>query len=475
VPFFQSENIQQCKKVSCPQLCEQQVYLVEETQSQGDVVGGYAWSGVYVYFGEIKYTDVSQEKLLNLASFVASLGGVFGVWTGMSVVTIVQALALCIEHMLNKCRRPAAWKNVKKAVNNSGYLGRPDWHGLLDFYLAKSWGWRLFWVIIIMGCCATFTFYCNDAYQTFVYNNTATGLSIRPTKSAPLPFIRFCHKDGHFNLTFIHQILKSLNMSNNETTSSYFYHILAIYSKVADHAVHQPGVIANGIPMFMKLFGKNSIHRLNLLDFLVNSSYSCQQTFASCSFNSQPFDCCANVHTYFMPIGFCHQLDPLKGAVQQLAGREGGASLHVKLHREEFLRADALLFGNRSYDSSLLVTFSESERLNLFDEIIYISPGTRNNIRLQMEEFEFVPGYEKKCVEVPPSLHVLDEQYSEELCYTECAYNVTRQSCGCDLPIYYDGKNISLGVYCSPFDLAAWVSKVTMSGISEGSEQTIVI
>jgi Amiloride-sensitive sodium channel len=434
-----------------------------------------ALSDVYVYFGELKYTEISQEKLMNPASFAANLGGVFGVWTGMSVVTIVQALAFCFEYMLNKFRRPAAWRDVKKAVDNSGYFGRPDWHGLLDLYLAKSWGWRLFWVTIIMGCCATFTFYCNDAYQSFMYHNTATGLSIRPSKSAPIPFIGFCHKQGRHNLTYVHKTLKSLNMSSDESTSNYFYHIIAIYTRLGDNAVGQPGVIPIGIPIFMKLFGKHSIYNLSLVDFLVNASYSCQQTFANCSFNSQPFDCCANVHSYYTPTGFCHQLDPLNGALQQLEGREGGASLHVKLHQEEFLRADALLFGNRSYESSLLIYLSESEKPHLFVESIFLSPGTRNHVRLQMEEFEFVPGYEQKCVEVPPSLYVFDNQYSEGLCYTECLFNLTRQSCGCDLPIYYYGKNISLGVYCSPFDLAACVSKLSKPGINEDSKQIIVM
>jgi Amiloride-sensitive sodium channel len=429
---------------------------------------------MFIYFGEVKYTEISQERLMNPASFLASMGGVFGVWTGMSVVSIVQVLAFCLEYMLNKFREPVAWKNVEEAVKNSGYFGRPDWHGLLDLYLAKSWGWRLLWVTIIMGCCATFTFYCNDAYQTFMYNNTATGLSIGPSKSAQLPYLAFCHKQGRHNLTYVHQTLKSLNMSDNEATSNYLYHIIAIYSRVDDPPVSQPGVIPIGIPMFMKLFGKHSIYNLNLLDFLVNASYSCQQTFASCSFNSQPFDCCANVHSYYSPAGFCHQLDPLNGAVQQLAGKEGGASLHVKLHREEFLRADALLYGSRSYDSSLLVYLCESEKLSLLEETIFLPPGTRNHIRLQMEEFKFVPGYERKCVEVPPSLSVFDSQYSEGLCYSECMYNVSRHSCGCDLPIYYDGKNISLGVYCSPIDLAACVSKLTKHGISEDSKQAAV-
>jgi Amiloride-sensitive sodium channel len=429
---------------------------------------------VYVYFGEIKYTEVSQEKLLNPASFVANLGGVFGVWTGMSVVSIVQAISFCVEYMLNKFRRPATWRDVKKAVDNSGYFGRPDWHGLLDLYLAKSWGWRLFWITIIMGCCATFTFYCNDAYQSFMYHNTATGLSIRPAKSAPLPFIQFCHKEGRYNLTYVHQTLKSLNMSQNETISNYFYHIIAIYSKLSDNEAGVPGVIQNGLPIFMKLFGRNSIHGLNLLDFLVNASYSCQQTFASCSFDSQPFDCCANAHSYYLPVGYCHQLHHLNGAVQQHEGREGGASLHIKLHKEEFLRADALLMGNRTNDNSLLVYLSESEPLNLAEESILLPPGTRNQLRLQMEEFEFVPGYEKKCMEVSPSLHLHGNQYSEGLCYSECMRNMIKGSCGCDLPMYYDGKNISLGVYCSPIDLATCVSKIIMISSNNAFKQNFV-
>jgi Amiloride-sensitive sodium channel len=430
---------------------------------------------VSIFFGELKYTEITEERLMNPSSFAANLGGVFGLCSGMSVVTIVQALAYCVEYVLNKLKTPAAWENVKRAVEGSGYVGRLDWHGLLDLYLAKTLGWRLFWVAIVLGSCATFTFYCNEAYQEFMYNNTATGLSITSAKSAPFPYIRFCHKEGRHNLTYIQNFLKSQNLTSDETTSNYLYRLLSLYSNPNTADVMKPGVIGS-IPLFMKLFGKNNMYGLNLASFLVESSYSCQQTFASCTFNSEPFDCCVNAHSYYNILGFCHQLDFLNAVNQQSAGSNGGAGIHVKLHRDEFLRSDFLIHNyHRSYDTSLIMYFSESEKLSLFDESILLAPGTRNRIRLETEEFQFIPGSEKKCDEVPPLLHVFDGLYTEELCYMECVYNTTQQGCGCDLPMYSDGKNISLGVYCTPLELAACMLKYFKSDSSEDSKQAMVI
>jgi Amiloride-sensitive sodium channel len=133
--------------------------LAESTQAQMDVVYDHH-SDVRIYFGELKYTEIAEDQLMNLPSFLASLGGVFGLCTGMSVVTIVQAFSLCIEYVLNKFRKPAGWTTVERDMENSGYLGRLDWHGLLDVYLAKKWSWRLYWATIILGSCATFTYYC---------------------------------------------------------------------------------------------------------------------------------------------------------------------------------------------------------------------------------------------------------------------------------------------------------------------------
>jgi Amiloride-sensitive sodium channel len=450
---FKREKIYQCQKAECSRLCNQQVYLVEPTQAQLDVVGEKTKVFVRIYFAELKYTEIVEDQLLNPSSFFANLGGVFGLCTGMSVVTIVQGLALCMEYLLSKSRRPANWAHMERAVRDSGCIRRLSWHGLLDLYLAKTWGWRLFWATTILCSCATFTFYCNGAYQAFMYNNTATGLSITPAKSALLPFIRFCHKEGRHNLTYIHQTLKSLNLSNDEATSNNLYHIISLYSCPGCRHRRYSGKV-DGFLLFMKLFGKNSKFGLDLVDFLVNSSYSCQATFASCSFNSEPFDCCRNVQSYFTILGYCHQLDGLNGAMQRVPGHEGGASVHVKLHREEFLRATHLIGAAETSDNTLGVYFGESERLNLFEDSISLTPGTRNHVRLETEELHFIPGFEKKCNEVQPALLFTETQYSEQVCYSECLYNQTWQSCGCDLPMYYDGKNISHGVYCSPLDLA---------------------
>jgi Amiloride-sensitive sodium channel len=442
---------------------------VEPSQAKLDTTSDAPVTHVTIYFGELKYTEVEQYQLMNPSSFVANLGGVFGLCTGMSVVTIIQALALSVEYMLNKFRKPSNWSDMKKAVQCSGYIGRLDWHGLLDLYLAKTRGWRVFWVIIILSCCSTFTFFCHGEYKEFIYNNTVTGLSITPAKSAPFPFIRVCHKEGRHNLTYIHQTLKSLNLSDDEGTSALLYYIISQFSNPTEPSF-APSNVIQGIQMYMKLFGPQSIHKLDIVDFLVNSSFSCQQTFASCTLNSEPFDCCSKVHSYYTILGFCHQLDHLNGATQEVLGSGGGISFHVKLHKEEFLRASNILYGSKTRDNTLAVYFSESERLNLFDESVLLTPGTRNRVRLETEEFKFIPGLEKKCVEVPPMLSFSENQYLEELCYTECAYNMALQICRCQLPMYYAGKNISWGVYCTPLDLITCVSKLIFMNDLEDSK-----
>jgi Amiloride-sensitive sodium channel len=72
------------------------------------------------------YTEIEQVELMSISAFISNLGGAAGLCAGMSVVTIMQAIAFYIQHKCSKSSQiEPDTKEAPKTVLG-GYLNRLD-------------------------------------------------------------------------------------------------------------------------------------------------------------------------------------------------------------------------------------------------------------------------------------------------------------------------------------------------------------
>ncbi len=55
-----------------------------------------------LFFSDIEYTDIRQVPAMTIESFVSSIGGAMGLWTGASIVTWVHLLFFCLATIFKK-------------------------------------------------------------------------------------------------------------------------------------------------------------------------------------------------------------------------------------------------------------------------------------------------------------------------------------------------------------------------------------
>lgn len=130
----------ECVYNKCPKPCQQWVY--DTFASYQNVVQAKYWpnnftieqkvpegSDTYVFtafFGEIKHTQIKSALLWDFNTFICNLGGLLGLWTGLSVITIVQVVIYC--YYIPCCYEggktptflvPELYEEAKKANNKS--------------------------------------------------------------------------------------------------------------------------------------------------------------------------------------------------------------------------------------------------------------------------------------------------------------------------------------------------------------------
>jgi len=94
--FFKESVVNKCKEY-CPLECASTTYsvisnLIEKSNS------GYA--DFFVYFETLKYTSVSQSAKAQLFDLISAIGGIFGMFVGLSFVSLFEIIELFIEVML---------------------------------------------------------------------------------------------------------------------------------------------------------------------------------------------------------------------------------------------------------------------------------------------------------------------------------------------------------------------------------------
>jgi Amiloride-sensitive sodium channel len=60
---------------------------------------------LYAYFGDFHYSKYSEQETLDLANFIALVGGTIGGWTGMSFITYGQIVVFILA---------IVWKQMKR-------------------------------------------------------------------------------------------------------------------------------------------------------------------------------------------------------------------------------------------------------------------------------------------------------------------------------------------------------------------------
>jgi Amiloride-sensitive sodium channel len=103
-----------CARENCPALCLTKVFrpsvmstlLPQPKYTSDDVI-------VTVYYRDFKYKEYTETQAIDLANFVANLGGIVGGWTGMSFITYAQLLILIPVIIWRRIRR--RWKAATPA------------------------------------------------------------------------------------------------------------------------------------------------------------------------------------------------------------------------------------------------------------------------------------------------------------------------------------------------------------------------
>lgn len=49
-----------------------------------------------VYFADLVYEEYQKQLLTDINTFVSNLGGIVGLWTGISVLSVIQCLAILV-------------------------------------------------------------------------------------------------------------------------------------------------------------------------------------------------------------------------------------------------------------------------------------------------------------------------------------------------------------------------------------------
>jgi Amiloride-sensitive sodium channel len=349
---------------------------------------------------------------------------------------------------------------IDKKSESGGRLARLDWHGLLDLYTAKSWGWRVFWIAVILGCIALIAYYSHDAFDMYWNNNTATSYSVSHEKSLRLPYITLCNLGARLNSTYISHFYKS-QVPGQRTSSSdeyrYFYQYLSNFFDPRVEYLLNPLVLSQDA-LYLRLFDNATNPTPKpVYQFLLDASLQCPDVLISCSFGAEPFNCCAGARSYFTSLGLCYQLDIPNDAQQVHAGSEGGLQVHYKLNKQLYEAASDHSEAAQ-YSSGLEVSFTTTQSLSPYELSAVMMSGMQNSVRLEAEELIYIPGTGKKCALQPPSLYLYENEYSENLCYFDCFHMLAIEQCRCNM-IIFTGEKIRNDKYCSPLDFALCIKR----------------
>ena len=119
INFFKQKVVDKCQQY-CPLECDTLLYTVQD-----NVMIGLNYSSLSIHYESLKYTKISQIPKEKEFDLISSIGGLFGLFIGVSFVTLFEIAELFIEILFNfysnkKIRKKITDKNdvVLTIINN---------------------------------------------------------------------------------------------------------------------------------------------------------------------------------------------------------------------------------------------------------------------------------------------------------------------------------------------------------------------
>ena len=89
--FFEKTVLEKCRDY-CPLECESKTYSVSYNFARRE-----PYTTIVVYYRTLKYTLVSQEPKMRQFDLVSNVGGIFGLFIGISFVTLFEIFEILFE------------------------------------------------------------------------------------------------------------------------------------------------------------------------------------------------------------------------------------------------------------------------------------------------------------------------------------------------------------------------------------------
>lgn len=74
-------------------------------------------ASIFVYFDELKYTDISDSPTMLLPDLIANIGGTLGLFVGVSVLSFAELIELCVNFMIIYTRKVREKRLEKNEIN----------------------------------------------------------------------------------------------------------------------------------------------------------------------------------------------------------------------------------------------------------------------------------------------------------------------------------------------------------------------
>ncbi|KAI6201972.1 Na+ channel, amiloride-sensitive family-containing protein [Aphelenchoides besseyi] len=198
--------------------CQRWEYQVSLQQSMAlDSFVGYKFN-LEASFYDLQYEHVKEVPTTSLPGFMSQIGGQFGFFLGLSIITMLQIVIYGVTSSIKffySLFKPTEivptdssnMHNVSKRLDDDNMINictcqeddyLPPWtseiHGLSQALQSKSRRLRLFWwfVLLVCTCCGSATTVL--VVREYFVGQTATSTIIRLVNSLELPAITLCPK-----------------------------------------------------------------------------------------------------------------------------------------------------------------------------------------------------------------------------------------------------------------------------------------
>ncbi|KAE9414579.1 hypothetical protein Angca_001136, partial [Angiostrongylus cantonensis] len=172
---------------------------------------------------------------------------------------------------------------------------------------------KIFWIVVILMCCATSVFFVGSIMKEFVGNQFSTRITIVPAKRLKFPSLVFCPKNS--DVIHLKPILNDMRSRIGQIESDVAYDVIRFL--IAGSGFPNVDVdtwnddyrqVLELNSLFLQWRGNRT--QYEIFDFVFNKNgYTCQEMFIFCRAGPRHFDCCSAFEaTFVMLRGRCFRL-----------------------------------------------------------------------------------------------------------------------------------------------------------------------